>query len=163
VLAAPEAHTLRSIELGTAEKTLAAGLGGAVVGTLALAAGWHTIGWALLNFFPGVAVVAVVASVVTAVFTQDSALSKRKEQIRKAVTEYHHRLLLFLDTQKIDELGQRTLRAKMIAEDAEIVTRTMAGWEAAVSGRLRATHYRALDEATTKHLLLVQTCLSQLG
>ena len=72
-------------ELGTAEQALLIGMGGALVGTFGLAAGWHTITYSLLNVFPPAAIFAVIATVTVAVLTKDQAAQKRMKVIQDAV------------------------------------------------------------------------------
>ncbi len=77
--------------LGAAEGTLLIGVGGAIAGSIGLAAGWHTITYALLNVFPPAAAFAVFATVLVAAFTKDRAKQKRLDTVRKAVEQISER------------------------------------------------------------------------
>jgi hypothetical protein len=154
--------TTVSFELGIAEQTFAVGVTGAVVGAVGLAAGWHTITYAMLHVFPPVAIFSVLAAIGVAVFTKDRALDGRRKQVADAVNQYHRHLLLQIDTQKMEELGGKTMRQAMSDRSQQIVSETLRSWENAISGDLRAEHYQLLIGATTAHLMLVEEALQEL-
>jgi hypothetical protein len=149
-------------QFGIAEQTFAVGVGAALVGSFGLAAGWHTLTYAMINVFPPVAIFSVLAAVGLAFVTKDRALENRRQQISGAADKYHQQLLLQIDTQKMEELGGRSMRDAMIEKNERIVARTIRQWEESISGNLRAEHYRLLIAATTQHLMLVDIALKKL-
>ena len=146
-------------EIGRAEQTLLVGLGGALVGTLGLAAGWHTITYSLLYVFPPAAIFAMLATAAVAVLTKDHAARKRKQAIRDAVVQYHRHFLTQIDTAPIEALEERTLRRAMTDQARNLVGEVMARWNEVISGKLTVDHYRLLNAAATAHLLAVEDCL----
>lgn len=149
-------------ELGAAEQTLAVGISGAIVGTIGLAAGWHTLTYALLHVFPPLAVFAILGTVVVGVFTKEKALENRKKQIQEAVKQYHRHFLLLIEVEKLKELNNRTLREAMIEQNKNIIQETVKQWGKAISGNLTIEHYRLLISAFTKHLMLIDDCLQEI-
>jgi hypothetical protein len=150
-------------ELGRAEQTLAVGLGGAVAGTFSLAAGWHTLAYAMAHVFYPVAMVVAAASVGVAVLDQERALERRRQRVRDAVKQAHRNLLVELETGAFDGLGQRTLRQWLMERSKEIVTSTVRGWERAISGDLTGDHYRRLGASCTAHLQLIGDAIDALS
>ncbi|MBM4141668.1 MAG: hypothetical protein FJ242_09360 [Nitrospira sp.] len=146
-------------ELGAAEQTFAVGISGAIAGTIGLAAGWHTLTYALLHVFPPVAIFAILGTVVVAVLTKDKALEKRKTHVKEAVKQYHRHFLLQIEVEKLQQLNNKTLREAMIEQSKNIVQETVKQWGQAISGNLTVDHYRLLVAAFTKHLILIDDCL----
>ena len=77
-----------AFELGYSEQALSVGIGGAAVATFGLAAGWHTITYALINVFPWAAAFAVLATVVAGVLAKQKSINKRKAQVRDAIESF---------------------------------------------------------------------------
>ena len=148
--------------LGAAESTLLMGIGSAVAATVGLAAGWHTITWALLHVFPPAAAFAVLATVAVAVFTKEKAKEQRIATLRKAVENYFRTLLTFINTEQLRELGDKTMRAAMLEQSAEIIEATMMRWTRAVIGELSMEDYIRLAAATDSHRQLIDECLELL-
>lgn len=149
-------------ELGAAEGTLLIGVGGAVAGSIGLATGWHTITYALLNVFPPAAAFAVFATVLVAVFTKDRAKQKRLDTVRKAVEQYFRTLLTLVNTEKIEELHDKTLREAMHEQSERIIGSTLDRWTRAICGGVPLDLYRTLAAAADEHLLLINDCLVEL-
>lgn len=149
-------------ELGAAEQTLAVGLSGAIVGTMGLAAGWHTLTYALLHVFPPLAIFAILGTVIVGVLTKDKALESRRKQIQEAVKQYHKHFLLLIEVEKLKELNNKTLREAMIEQSKNIIKETVRQWEKAISGNLTVEHYRLLISAFTRHLMLIDDCLQEI-
>lgn len=149
-------------DLGIAEHTLAVGLGGAVLGTLSLAAGWHTLAYAIVHVFYPAAILVAAAAAGIALYRKDQDLEKRRERVREAVIQYHRYFLLELDTGKRPELGGLTLRDALTNQAKELVEQTLRTWERAISGNLTTDHYRRLSGAVVSHLILVQQCVQVL-
>lgn len=150
-------------ELGAAEGTLLVGVGGAVAASVGLAAGWHTITYALLNVFPPAAVFAVLATLVVAVATKERAKQSRLDTVHKAVEQYFRTLLTLINTEKLAELDGKTLREAMREQSEQIIRDTVARWTRAVCGKLSLEHYRALVTAADGHLQSIVRCLEVLG
>lgn len=149
-------------QLGAAEQTLAVGISGAIVGTVGLAAGWHTLTYAMLHVFPPLAIFAILGTVVVGVLTKDNALKNRKKQIQEAIKQYHKYFLLLIEVEKLKELNNKTLREAMIEQSKNIIKETVRQWGKAISGNLTVEHYRLLISAFTKHLMLIDDCLQEI-
>lgn len=151
-----------SFTLGAAESTLLVGLGGAVAATVGLAAGWHTITYALLNVFPPAAVFAVVATVAVAVFTKGKAQEQRIATIRKAVENYYRTMLTAINTEPVEALGNKTMRTAMLEQSKQIVQTTMEHWTKAVLGSLSLEDNARIAAATEVHRQLIDECMELL-
>lgn len=149
-------------ELGAAEQAFAVGITGAIVGTIGLSAGWHTITYAMLNVFPPIAIFAILGTVVVAVFTKEKALEYRKKQVREAVKQFHRHFLLQIEVEKLKELKNKSLREAMIEQSQNIIKETVKQWCRAISGELDVNHYRLLISAFTKHLMFIDDCIEKL-
>jgi len=145
--------------IGPAEQTFTVGIAGAVVGTFGLAAGWHTITYAMLNVFPPMAIFTVFSSVVVAVLTKEKALDTRKKQVSEAVKQYYRHFLSQIDREKLKELNGKTLREAIIEQNKKIIKKTVDKWTKAISGNLKIEHYKLLDSAFTQHFRLIDDCL----
>ena len=150
-----------SFQLGVAEQTFAVGIAGGVVGAMGLAAGWHTLTYAMINVFPPVAIFSVIAAVGLAVLTKGKVLENRRKQVVEAVNQYHRHLLTHIHTQRMQELNGQTIRDAINEQNRKIVAETLEQWESMISGKLRSEHYRMLITATTSHLILVEKSLGQ--
>jgi hypothetical protein len=149
-------------ELGKAEQFLAAGISTAIVGTIGLAAGWHTLTYAMLHVFPPIAIFAILGTAVVGVLTKEKALENRKKQIQEAVKQYHRHFLLLIEVEKLKGLNNKTLREAMIEQSKNIIQETVRQWGQAISGKLTIEHYRLLISAFTKHLMLIDNCLQEI-
>lgn len=149
-------------ELGKAEQFLAAGISTAIVGTIGLAAGWHTLTYAMIHVFPPIAIFAILGTVVVGILTKEKALENRKKQIQEAVKQYHRHFLLLIEVEKLKELNNKTLREAMIEQSKNIIQETVKQWGQAISGKLTIEHYRLLISAFTKHLILIDDCLQEI-
>ena len=154
-----EGPAITGVTIGTAEQTLAIGLGGAIAGTISLAAGWHVLAYAMVNVFYPAAIVVALATVGVAVLTKDGDLDRRRRKVREAIDQYYRQFLVEIDTGRLEKLGDKTLREAMQNQVTELVTATLEGWEQAIGGKLTTHHYRSLGAACTAHLELVQKCL----
>jgi len=149
-------------ELGVAEQTFAAGITSAVVGSIGLAAGWHTLTYAMLNVFPPIAIFAVLGTIAVAIFTKGKALENRKKQIREAVNQYHKYFLLQIEIEKLKELDNKTIRETMTEQNKKIINDTIAQWSKAISGNLTVQHYRSIIAAFVNHLNLIDEAMQKL-
>jgi len=149
-----------AFQFGIPEQTLAMGIAGGVAGVVGLAAGWHTLTYALINVFPPVAIFSVIAAVSLAILTQNRTMENRQSQIAEVVNQYHRQLLLHIDSQRIQELNGQTMRDAINQQNRTIVKNTLEQWQKMISGNLTTEHYRLLVGATTTHLLLVEKALA---
>jgi hypothetical protein len=149
-------------QLGSSEQVLAMGLGSAVVGTVGLAAGWHTLTYALLNVFPPIAIFAAVLTVATGILTKESAVHQRKMDVEKAVKRYHECLLIQIYSLKLKELGNQKLPVYMDSIADQMIEESMKQWEQMYFGQLTTAHYQHLNQAFVKHLMYINEALSEL-
>ncbi|WP_456276556.1 hypothetical protein [Bacillus sp. AK128] len=155
-------HVKVDFQFGATEQVLAMGLGSAVIGTVGLAMGWHTMTYAMLNVFPPVAIFAAVATVVVGVLTKDKAIEKRKKDIAAAVNEYHHYFLVQLYTLPLESLGNKSISIYMEQLGDKIIEETVHQWEASYFGNLKIDHFRKLNHAFVKHLMYVNEAIEEL-
>jgi hypothetical protein len=157
-----EGPTVTGPSLGPAEQALAVGLGGALAGTISLAAGWHVLAYAMVNVFYPAAILVALATVGVAVLAKEKDLERRRRKVREAIDQYHRHFLVQIDTGRLAQLGGKTLREAMRDQVTELVTSTLRGWEKAIGGDLTTDHYRMLGMACTAHLQRIQECLKAL-
>ncbi|MFD2446603.1 hypothetical protein ACFSO7_21930 [Bacillus sp. CGMCC 1.16607] len=157
-----KSHLKVDFQFGATEQVLAMGIGSAVIGTVGLAMGWHTMTYAMLNVFPPVALFAAVATVVVGVLTKDKAIEKRKMDIAAAVNEYHHYFLIQLYTFKQQSLENKSISLYMEQLGQKIVEETVCQWEANYFGKLRIEHFREINQAFVKHLMYVNEAIEEI-
>lgn len=149
-------------QYGAAEQVLTMGLGSAVVGAVGLAAGWHTMTYAMLNVFPPVAIFAAAATVFVGVVTKEKAVEKRKREIDDAVNQYHHHFLLQLYTMKLASLDNKSTSIYFEDMGNKIVDEAVKQWEQNYFGDLKIEHFRKLNQAFLKHLMYVNEAIDEL-
>lgn len=149
-------------KMGVSEQAFMVGMGSAVVGTLGLAAGWHTITYALINVFPPIAIFAVAATVLLGVLTKQHAIEQRKKQVREAVKQYQRYFMMQFNVVPLPNVNGMTLRKYMIHVSEKIVKQTLAQWEKGLLGQFKMEHYRLLVSAFSKHLLMIQEAIDML-
>ncbi|WP_079912058.1 hypothetical protein [Paenibacillus sp. 32352] len=150
-------------QVGATEQIFLVSIGTTVASVLALAAGWHTLTWAILNVFPPMALFVAALTVVTGFLTKESALKQRKKQIDDSVNQYYHYFLTYLDVIKLKELGDKSLRQHIVNAGETIIHKTIEQWEASLLGGLTIDHYRQLNAAFSRHILYLQEKLEELG
>jgi hypothetical protein len=143
-------------DFGVAEQTFTVGISAGIVGSIGLAAGWHTLSYALLNVFPPIAIFAAVSSLFVAFATKDKVLKNRKNELNEVVKLYHKHFLLLIETEKIKELNNNTLRESMNNQNREIIKSTVEEWGNVISGNYKIEHYRLLISAFKKHFRLIE-------
>lgn len=148
---------------GATEQILMVSIGTTVASVLALAAGWHTLTWAILNVFPPMALFVAALTVVTGFLTKETALKQRKKQVDDSVNQYYHYFLTYLDVVKLRELGNKSLREHMAETGETIIRKTIGQWEASLLGGLTIDHYRQLNAAFTRHLMYLQEAVDELA
>ncbi len=162
-VASPGFTPSAAVAIGPAEGFLAVGLGSALAGTFSLAAGWHTLAYAMVHVFYPVAILVAMATVGVAILDQERSLERRRSKVRDAVNAYHRQLLLTLDAGQFAELGGRSLRQWLADQTKALVIATVQRWQQAISGRLTTEHYRKLGTACEVHLRLIGECFDRLN
>jgi len=157
VLGAHQAYNPSSAEI-----TGLVGFSAAVIGTVSLAAGWHTLSYAMLSVFPPVAIFTVMATFGLAVWNEDKALEKKEKQIRGAIKGIHRQLLLQVDITPIKELEGKSIRQAMQKNSETIVKTVTQAWRKTLLGDFDATQFEALSSAAKRHTNLIASCLSEL-
>jgi hypothetical protein len=127
-----------AFHFGVPEQAFAMGIAGGVAGVFGLAAGGHTLTYALINVFPPIAIFSAVTAVGLAIFTQNRTLENRRRQIAEAVNQYHRQLLLYIDSYHFEELNGQTIRGTIDEQSRRVVTSTLQQWQTMISGNLRA-------------------------
>lgn len=143
-------------QLGASEQVLGLTVGSAVIGTIGLAAGWHTFTYAALNVFPPIAVFAVIATIATAVIRKDHEVQKQQKQLEDAVKSYEEHLFQQIDPPRLTQT-QRSVFSKIEKASDAIVHETIAEWERQLFGSLHTADYQALIE----HLLRYADSIDQ--
>ena len=161
-LAPDRGSAVTEFQISAADGTFMMGMSSALAATLGLAAGWHTITWALLNVFPPAAAFAVLATVIVAVFTRDKAEQQRISAVRQAVQDYYRTFLTYMNTEELENLEGKTTRAAMLEQSAAIIQSTLEHWTRAVIGQLSVEDYLRLADALDSHRQLIDECLDDL-
>lgn len=114
--------------LGAAEQTLAASLGATVFGTAALAAGWHTLAYAMANVFWPLTVFVAVITTGVAMLTKERAIQDRIASARKVLNMYHAQLVMYIHTAKLPEYQGRTQRDAIYGTNVAAAEKLDAAW-----------------------------------
>jgi len=72
-----------SEEISSSEQALITGFGAAVIGTVGLAAGWHTLTYSLLNVFPPLLIFSVILYPLINMMGKEKSIQKKKDTITK--------------------------------------------------------------------------------
>lgn len=145
-------------QFGDSEQILGVTVGAAVVGTIGLAAGWHTFAYAALNVFPPIAIFAAVATVATAVWRKDSEVAKRKEQLSEAVNSYKQHLFQQIDPPRITGKADSVFQHIEKTSDT-IVKAAITEWEKQLFGDLTTDDYQAVVQALLSYATLIDESL----
>ncbi len=141
--------------LGMAEQTLAASFSATIFGTAALAAGWHTLTYAMMNVFWPLTVFVVMLTSGVAWFTRDKAREQRIAEARKILNAYHAQLLLFIDTKPLAEDSVKSIRQLVNEQSLTVANEQDAAWTQARFGSLAQRHYAALAKAIQQQFTLL--------
>jgi len=133
--------------LGMAEQALAASFSATIFGTAALAAGWHTLTYAMLNVFWPLTVFVVMLTSSVAWFTRDTARAQRIAEARKILDAYHAQLLLYIDTHPLEKQGGKSIRQLVNEQSVTVANEQDMAWTRAWYGNLEQRHYAALVQA----------------
>lgn len=150
------------LQFGATEQALLMGIGAYVIASVGLAAGWHTITYALSHLFPPLLLLTAVATFLTGQFTKEQALEQRKKQIEETVNRYHRFFLTYLDATPLKELNNVNLRKYMNQVNEKIVNNTVLEWEKNILGKLTTEDYRSLNNAFSRHLALIEEAIDSI-
>lgn len=81
------------------------GITSAVVGTLGLAAGWHTLTYALVNVFPPIAIFTAIAVVFSGISNKEKAKEGLIKQVEEVFREYRRQILYLIDEERFEALN----------------------------------------------------------
>jgi len=149
-------------ELDIESQVLATGVAGAVVGTFGLAAGWHTISYALLNVFPPIAAFAAIAATVLAIWNKDKSREKREAKIEDVIKQMNRTLLLDIYSAPIKDLGNKSLHRAMIENAQKIVREISMRLYEPIFGSLTKEDFQELAKASESHIMLVNGCIERI-
>lgn len=148
-------HATPSFSLGAAEQTLAASLGATIFGTAALAAGWHTLAYAMTSVFWPLTAFVMLLTASVAWLTKDKAMAQREAEARKILNAYHGQLLMFIDTHPLEEHGGKSVRQVVQEQSLAIATALDATWARERFGNLEARHYQELLAAIAQQMQML--------
>jgi hypothetical protein len=149
-------------QFGNAEQSMIVGMTSAILATIWLAAGWHTLAYAFANIFPPIALFTAVFTVAAGVVTRDQVVRSRKKQIEDTVNMYFRYFLTQLDNQPIAELGGISLRRYVGQTGQSIVNAAVREWEKNIFGGLTAEHFHLLNSAFQRHLLYLEESVHEI-
>jgi hypothetical protein len=144
----------------TPEKVLAIGFSGALIGTFALASGWHTLAYSMANVFPPIAIFTVITSLAAAKMGKKKALQDRKKIIVETINKMHKHYLLQIEIHKFEELDNLTLRETINNKSKTVIEETVKQWNIAICGNLISEHYKEIISAFKLHLVHIDNCIS---
>ena len=145
-------HTDIGIHLEISTNVLTGGISAALAATFGLAAGWHTLEYALLEVFPPAAIIVVLLTAVTFAFTGKTARESRKQQIEKVIKQYYAMLIISLFKQPLKEFNNQTLPQVLHQKTTECVDTVLEHWEKQISGELTVEDYRGLTNVVIQFL-----------
>ena len=149
-------------QLGASEQVLGLTISSAVIGTLGLAAGWHTLTYAALNVFPPIAIFAAVATIATAVLRKDSEIQNRQHQLEEAVNSYMQHIFQQIDPPRLSGSHNSLFqRIEKISDD--IVNTTIFEWEKQLFGQIKIDDYQELINAMLLYAELINESISDIN
>jgi hypothetical protein len=151
-------HVTPTFSVGAAEQTLAASLGATIFGTAALAAGWHTLAYAMASVFWPLTAFVMLMTAGVAWLTKDKAMAQRETEAQKILNAYHGQLLMYIDTHPLAEHGGKSVRQLVNEQSAAIATALDASWTEARFGRVTPQRYAGLVQAIEQQIALLRQC-----
>jgi hypothetical protein len=140
------------INLEISSHVLTGGIGAALAATFGVAAGWHTLEWAMLEVFPPAAIIVALLTAATFMFTGDQARESRKKEIEKSIQQYYSMILISLFKQPLKDLNNQTLPQALHQISTQCVKTVLANWEEQISGMLTVEDYRNLTAGLVQYL-----------
>lgn len=138
------------------EGVLKAGLGVSLVGTLGLAAGWHTLAYSFSHVFPPAMLFTLAVAVFTEWAKKDKAAENKVEAVEKALNHLYLEIIGKITTQTYDEFGGITLKGQVAKESARIVEDTLREVETMLHGELTSEDYTLLSNSMFRHIESVE-------
>jgi len=152
-----------SFQVNDVQQVTLMGMGSALVGTMSLAAGWHTLAYSLMNVFPPIAAFTAVAAVVTGILTKDKSIENYKKLAVESVNQFYRQVILLIEVVKINELGNRTFRSYIEDLFDEAIHKALEGYRKGmcISCNLAEEDYEELLHAFDRHLQLLYDALPE--
>ncbi|RDU37044.1 hypothetical protein DRW41_10170 [Neobacillus piezotolerans] len=151
-----------NFQLGATEQVLATSIGAAIIGVASLAAGWHTLTYAMLTVFPPLAVFAAIVTIATGILTKEKAIEKRQAEAKEAINRYYQYFIQQLYTYKMPSLGYRSISLYMEEVGENIVAAALKEWEKGYFENISLEHFRSLNQAFVTHLMYVNEAIDEL-
>ncbi|OCS91066.1 nuclease-related domain-containing protein [Caryophanon latum] len=148
-------------KIGASEQVLGLTIGSAVIGTIGLAAGWHTFTYAALNVFPPIAIFAAFATVATAFIRKDSEIKKKQQQLAEAVKAYEEHLFQQIDPPRIDDDGE-SLFTRVERSSDDVVHVAIQEWEKQLLGSLTMKEYELYTEKLLQYVELLDESIEHM-
>jgi len=141
------------LELHPSTQVFTASIATALTGTLALAAGWHTLEYAMAAVFPPAAIASILLGGLVFFITKESEREKEKEKLRKRIKMLYQNVVFRLYKERLDDKG-RTLTAILDTTCTECVKAVVKTWEKQISGKMALVDYRLLIDSLTPYAAL---------
>jgi len=156
IFALPNDHSSRMVrpELDVGLQALGTGLGTSAAAVAGLAAGWHTLEYALAHVFPPAGVITAVITGALMLATQEKSKCDKKERVKKVIRQIHQEVLQEL-------LSKGLVRAVHRACD-QCVEGVMEAWEKAILGQLSLDDYWQLSARLSSFLAALKTASIEL-
>lgn len=149
-------------KLGASEQVLGLTIGSAVIGTISLAAGWHTLTYAALNVFPPIAVFAAIATIATAVLRKDNEIQKKQSQLEEAVNSYRQHIFQQIDPPRLSG-NHKSLFQQIEKTSDDIVNTTICEWEKQLFGQIKVDDYQELINSMLLYAELIDESISDIN
>lgn len=147
--------------IGASEQVLGLTLSSAVIGTVGLAAGWHTLTYAALNVFPPIAFFAAFATVTTGIVTKNKVIESRKEEVKTAAESMYSHILKEFNPPRTQNKKNALFIEVDIASTLYTKGAVKQGKERLL-GDLTLNHYMDLIHAFQELDLLLQSSIEHL-
>jgi len=158
---------------------LTSGAATSIATVAGLAAGWHTLEYALATVLPPAAVITLLSTALAFLFTAESVKENRKDQVKRLIETYYGKLLtslLYLKRIKREEKlikSNNGIKIKIKKEKTEYsslyelihnasincVNNIIEKWEREISGNLTSEDYHKLSLEISKYLTKVNTAI----
>lgn len=142
-------------------QVLGTGIGSSVIGVMGVAAGWHTLSYAMTTVFPPLILFSAIATAMVGVATKDKSTFERKKQIRQIVEYYNHYFHFYLNAQPIEELENRTFKEHLRISGELLCTQLKTAQERRLLGNLTSADFQLWLDACNKHLELLRCALQK--
>jgi len=151
------------IHLEISTTVLTGGIGAALAATFGLAAGWHTLEYALFNVFPPAAILVVLITAITFKYTEDSTKKSHKEQVEKIIKQYYADIIASLLQKPLSEFNNQSLPQVLTNKSSECIETVIEQWEKQISGNLTVDDYRNLDGLIVNYISKIDTAYERIN